>query len=82
MPTSHELLTDREYIYCALCRHTNEVRRFVNKGKPTIRKAPGDYIGVSYAFNIYDFANGTYGYTCRHPWRDRWRRIKYYLGIA
>ncbi len=82
MATYREVLTNRERIYQALCRHRNIVGRFIYEGKLTVRRAPDDYTGASYAFNINDWVKGTYGSFSRHPWRDRWRRIKYHLGIV
>ena len=35
---------------------------FIGPGEATSRLAPGDHTGTSYAFDIYDFANGTYHY--------------------
>jgi len=35
---------------------------FIGPGYAVSRRAPGDHIGGSYAFDIYDWANGTYEY--------------------
>ena len=45
-----------------LARHTDEVHRFVDKGEATSKRGPGDPTCASYAFDIYDFANGRYRY--------------------
>ena len=35
---------------------------FIGPGEANCRRGPGDHTGASYAFDIYDFANGTYHY--------------------
>ena len=54
----------REYnrILCCLVRRPDEVHRFIDKGEATSKRGPGDPKCASYAFDIYDFANGTYRY--------------------
>ena len=35
---------------------------FIGPGEENCKLGPGDHTGASYAFDIYDFANGTYRY--------------------
>ena len=49
-------------VHIALERTEGGVHRFIEWGVATSRKGPGDRTGASYAFDIYDFANGTYHY--------------------
>ena len=35
---------------------------FIGPGEANCKLGPGDHTGASYAFDIYDFANGTYKY--------------------
>ncbi len=34
----------------------------IGPGEANCKLGPGDHTGASYAFDIYDFANGTYKY--------------------
>lgn len=52
---------EEERIYRALVRN-DDIHRFVDKGENISKRGPGDPTGASYAFDIYDFANGTYTY--------------------
>ena len=38
----------------------DEVHGFIGPGENASKMGPGDKTGASYAFDIYDFANGTY----------------------
>ena len=40
----------------------DEIHRFIDKGEAASKRGPGDDTGASYAFDIFDFANGTYRY--------------------
>ena len=39
-----------------------EAAYLIGPGEANCKLGPGDHTGVSYAFDIYDFANGTYKY--------------------
>ena len=39
-----------------------EFHRFIDWGEPNCRRGPGDKTGASLAFDLYDFAMGTYRY--------------------
>ena len=58
------VITTREYnrILCCLVRRPDELHRFIDKGEATSKRGPGDPKCASYAFDIYDFANGVYRY--------------------
>ena len=49
-------------IFCVLARADEEPHRFIDWGEPDCRLGPGDEIGTSYAFDLYDFAIGKYRY--------------------
>jgi len=38
------------------------IHRFVDFGESNCKRGPGDDTGASYAFDLFDFANGTYRY--------------------
>ena len=40
----------------------DEIHRFIDKREAASKRGPGDDTGASYAFDIFDFANGTYRY--------------------
>ena len=40
----------------------NVTHGFINWGEPTSKMGPGDKTGASYAFDLWDWANGTYHY--------------------
>lgn len=58
------VVTSREYnrILGCLVRRPDEVHRFIDKGEAASKRGPGDPDCASYAFDIYDFANGVYRY--------------------
>ena len=43
-------------------RKNFQAAAFIGPGYATSKLGPGDHTGASYAFDIYDFANGTYRY--------------------
>ena len=58
------IINDREEerVFIALTREESENRHFIDKGEANCRRGPGDKTGASYAFDLYDFAVGTYHY--------------------
>ncbi len=61
-PTDEE----KERVFLSLVDCSNTIGRFIQKGKNTVQKATyNDPVGVSYAFNLESFADGTYMITKR-----------------
>ena len=62
--TAHGKLDIREMrrIFLILVRAEGETHRFIDWGEPNCKRGPGDKTGASYAFDLYDFAMGTYYY--------------------
>ena len=58
------VVTSREHnrILGCLVRRPDEVHQFIDKGQAATKRGPGDPDCASYAFDIYDFANGRYRY--------------------
>ena len=53
---------EQERVYRCLILEESENRRFIDKGEANCKRGPGDKTGASYAFDLYDFAVGTYHY--------------------
>ena len=53
-------LLDKNSILNLISRH-GKTQGFINEGRNAIRRSPDDKIGASLAFNINQFADGTYG---------------------
>ncbi len=53
---------EEQRVLFALVKKDEEYGRFITPGCANCKKGPGDKTGASYAFDIYDFSNGTYRY--------------------
>ena len=57
-----DIQKERENRVVHILLTNDEVHGFIGKGENTSKRGPGDKTGASYAFDLYDFANGTYHY--------------------
>ncbi len=64
-PSQKELVFDNEKenrVFAILTRLNGEVSHFISDSKIDVRRGPGDPIGTSFAFDLYDFSKRTYSY--------------------
>jgi len=61
----------QEEIYEILCEN-DKIHRFIDKGSRKIQcKAPWDEIGITYSFNIANWASNKYSYANPVRWKDK-----------
>ena len=55
-------IKEEKRVFCLLMRALGETTHFMSEGTADTRRGPGDKIGTSYAFDLFDFARRTYAY--------------------